>query len=87
MTSRQFYIMFWIMIVSLKIQKMPGLMYEFMGKDFYLMLVPYIIINAVGILMAFYILKKTQSRTLTETSSLKWVAVLQRLLAEAHADM
>ena len=80
MTSRQFYIMFWIMIVSLKIQKMPGLMYEFMGKDFYLMLVPYIIINAVGILMAFYILKKTQSRTLTETSSLKWVAVLQRLL-------
>ena len=60
MTSRQFYITFWIIVVSLKVQKMPSVMYEFLNKDFYLMLVPFFIINLLGIFMAFYILKKTK---------------------------
>ena len=68
MTSRQFYIMFWLVVVSLKVQKMPSMMYEFMGKDFYLMLVPYILINILGIFMAFFVLKRTHNQTLSKSS-------------------
>ncbi len=64
MTSRQFYITFWIIVVSLKVQKMPSVMYEFLNKDFYLMLVPFFAINLLGIFMAFYILKKTKQQSL-----------------------
>ena len=72
MTSRQFYIVFWLIVVSLKVQKMPSMMYEFMRKDFYLMLVPYIIINVIGIFMAFFILKRTQKQTLSRQNESKF---------------
>ena len=80
MTSRQFYIVFWLIVVSLKVQKMPSMMYEFMGKDFYLMLVPYIIINILGILLAFFVLKRTQQQTLSQPSGSGIGNVLKRIL-------
>lgn len=80
MTSRQFYIVFWLIVVSLKVQKMPSMMYEFMRKDFYLMLVPYIIINVIGIFMAFFILKRTQKQTLSRQNESKFGNVLKRIL-------
>ena len=80
MTSRQFYIMFWLVVVSLKVQKMPSMMYEFMGKDFYLMLVPYILINIVGIFIAFFVLKRTQTQTLSKPASMGFSNVLKRVL-------
>ncbi len=80
MTSRQFYIMFWIVVISLKIQKMPSVMYEYIGKDFYLMLLPYLVINVIGIFMAFYILKRTQDKSLAHTPTSKWWSAFQKII-------
>jgi hypothetical protein len=40
-TARQFYIMLFVMVVSLKVQKLPSLIAESLGKDSYLLVILY----------------------------------------------
>ena len=65
MTSRQFYIMLWILVVSIKVQKLPSLISDSLSKDSYLLVLVYLIVNILLILLAFVILKNTQKQTLS----------------------
>lgn len=65
MTSRQFYIMLWILVVSIKVQKLPSLIADNLSKDSYLLVLLYLIVNILLILIAFYILKNTKTKTLS----------------------
>lgn len=58
MTSKQFYIMLFITTLSLKVQKLPSLIYDSLGKDGYLILFAYLFVDLIGICLAFFILKK-----------------------------
>lgn len=57
MTARQFYIMFAIYLISIKIQKLPVLISQTMGKDTYLVFLLYALLNMLGIVLMFAFLK------------------------------
>lgn len=81
MTSRQFYIMLWITTISLKVQKLPAMIYDGIGKDGYLLLFAYLVVDVVGICMAFFILKRIKGEdTLNEQNSSRWLNFFKRLL-------
>ncbi|MBQ8451633.1 MAG: GerAB/ArcD/ProY family transporter [Clostridia bacterium] len=56
-SSRQFYITIFIFSLCLKIQKLPALIAENLGKDGYILILFYTLIEVVGISIAFLILK------------------------------
>lgn len=60
MSARQFYIMLTIGVFSMKMQKLPALIYGELGKDGYLLFLLYMLINLVFIVVAFYILKRVK---------------------------
>ena len=66
MTARQFYITFIIMVVSTKMQRFPVLLFSEFGKDGYLMILGYALINILGILLAFFIYKYVNQNAKTE---------------------
>ncbi len=62
MTVRQFYIMFVIYLVSIKIQKLPALVSAELGKDSYILFLIYMLINLVGIILMYIFLKVIKKR-------------------------
>lgn len=56
MTSRQFYIILAIFIVSLKVQKLPSLMYLTLENNSYLLFFAYFLIDFIAIFLAFFVL-------------------------------
>ena len=76
MSSRQFYIMLIIGVISMKMQKLPSLVYGELGKDGYLLFGLYMIINIAFIVIAFYILKKLKiEKVFSPTKRLFWCGV------------
>ena len=57
MTPRQFYLILFTIVISLKIQKMPCLVYEFFGKDSYFFIFLYFLIEIILIIIAHFIAK------------------------------
>lgn len=57
------------MVVSIKVQKLPSLVASNLGKDSYLIVLAYLVVNILLILLAFYILKKTKNKSLNQTKS------------------
>ena len=57
MTSRQFYIILSIFLISLKVQKLPGLVYSFLQKNSYILFIVYFLLDFIGVILAFFILK------------------------------
>lgn len=57
MTARQFYIILSLFVISTKMQRFPSLLSSEFGKDGYLLILIYFIINFIGILLAFFIYK------------------------------
>lgn len=57
MNPRQFYLALFIFTISLKIQKMPALLAGRLGKDGYLLLLFYFILNILFIMIAFLVIK------------------------------
>lgn len=53
MTSRQFYFAIIIFVITLKIQKLPCLMYKFLNKDTVFLFAIYLIIDILGIIVAY----------------------------------
>ncbi len=68
MTSRQFYIMFFIIVLSLKVQKLPSLVSAGLGKDTYLLPLFFLIINLLLIVVAFFILNHLKKKNLITTN-------------------
>jgi len=59
-TARQFYLILSTFVISLKIQKMPCILYGYLKKDSYVLFIVFLVINVLEILLAFYISQKIQ---------------------------
>lgn len=57
MTARQFYIIVLLFVISTKMQRFPSLLFAELGKDGYLIILLYALINIIGICLAFFIYK------------------------------
>ena len=64
MSARQFYIILFVMVVSLKVQKLPSLISQSLEKDSYIVVLMFLLINLFLICLAFFILKKTKNFSL-----------------------
>ena len=80
MTARQFYITLFMIVVSLKVQKLPSLISESLGKDSYLLVLAFLAVNLVGIFLAFFILKRTKNMSLSEKSKSAVGMVFKKIL-------
>lgn len=58
MTARQFYFVLITFVISLKIQRMPCLVYDLLGKDSYVLYLIFLVLDLVGIVVAFFLSKK-----------------------------
>ena len=63
MSSRQFYIMLCVGVLTMKMQKLPCLIYGELGKDGYLLFLANMLINLLLICLVFFVLKKLKSET------------------------
>lgn len=80
MTSKQFYIILLIFTISLKVQKLPCIIYGEAKKDGWLIILAYMLVNIIGILLAFYILKKTKNISLEQRCKTAFAEVVKRIL-------
>ena len=83
MTSRQFYIMLFITTLSLKVQHLPSMIYDNLGKDGYLILLAYFVVDMVGIALAFFILSRLKKNELSKTEKTNKTMFFQKILVFA----
>jgi len=57
MTARQFYIILCLFVIATKMQRFPSLLSSEFGKDGYLLILIYAVVNIIGIMLAFFIYK------------------------------
>lgn len=79
MTSRQFYIMLFVTTISLKVQKLPSLIYDELGKDGYLILIAFFIVDLIGILLAFFIRKKLNGQNLLSSQGGRFANIFKKI--------
>lgn len=80
MTARQFYVILFIMVISLKVQKLPSLIAESLEKDTYAVVLFYLLVNLIFICLAFLILKKSKNFTLKKTTKNLFLKALKTVL-------
>ena len=81
MTARQFYITLCLVVISLKVQKLPSLIAADLGKDSYLLVLAYLLINLLLIALAFFILKKTEGSPFFGKTKSGFLNVLKKILS------
>ncbi len=81
MTCRQFYIMLFITTVSLKVQKLPAIIYDAIGKDGYLILLAYFAVDLLLIALAFYILNRKHQLMQVSQKPTLFAEILKRTIA------
>ena len=57
MTARQFYIIVCLFVITTKMQRFASLLFSEAGKDGYILILIYAVVNIIGILLAFFIYK------------------------------
>ncbi|MBP3581433.1 MAG: GerAB/ArcD/ProY family transporter, partial [Clostridia bacterium] len=82
-TSKQFYIMLFITTISLKVQKLPSIIYDKLGKDGYLILLLYFAVDMALITLAFFVLKTLKNRPLMPQNKNTLVMLTSKLLVLA----
>lgn len=80
MSARQFYIILAISTITMKIQKLPSLVAGELGKDSWLFFLVYALINSLGILLVFVILRKVDLKTVLKQSKNKIFNILRFVL-------
>lgn len=80
MSARQFYIVFLVFVISLKVQKLPSIMYGIYGKDSFISILLYLVVNLIGILLAFFILKRTKGLSFMDKSKSKIFEILKKII-------
>lgn len=80
MTSRQFYIMLFVMTISIKIQKLPSLVASTLGKDSYLLVLLFLVLNMIGICLAFWILKHIKNKSFASKVPSIFASFFKKLL-------
>lgn len=78
MTSRQFYIMLFITTLSLKVQKLPSLIYDELGKDGYLILLAFFVVDFLLIMLAFFIRSKIKNQNLLGENTTGFSNILKK---------
>lgn len=79
MTSRQFYYIFSIFIITLKIQKMPCILYEHLQKDSYILFLIYILLDLIGVLFAFFLARKINKYKLNNLNNSNIIDILFKI--------
>ncbi len=85
MTSRQFYIMLFFIVISLKVQRLPSIISSSLEKDSYLLILLFLVIEIVLIALAFFILKHLRTKTLTITDGNAFSKLIKKLIVFAQA--
>ena len=80
MSARQFYIILAISTISMKMQKLPPLVAGELGKDSWLFFLIYTLINVIGIMLVFVILRKVDIKTVLKQSKNKIFNILRFVL-------
>ncbi len=80
MSSRQFYIMLCVGVLTMKMQKLPCLIYGELGKDGYLLFLANMLINLLLICLVFFVLKKLKSETFGLSNSKRKFSFLKSIL-------
>ena len=80
LSSKQFYIMLIIGVISMKMQKLPGLVYGEIGKDGYLLFLAYMIINILFIILAFFVMKRTKQENVLNPSRNLFLECVRKFL-------
>ncbi|MBQ4541853.1 MAG: GerAB/ArcD/ProY family transporter [Clostridia bacterium] len=80
MSARQFYIILFVMVVSLKVQKLPSLISNSLEKDTYVVVLAFLLINLILICLAFFILKKTKNFSLENSSNNLFLKTIKTVL-------
>ena len=83
MTSKQFYIMLFITTISLKVQKLPSIIYDTLGKDGYLILLAYFVVDMVLIAAAFFVLKTLKNRPIMPQNQNMFIMLFSKVLVLA----
>lgn len=80
MSARQFYIMLAICVITMKMQKMPCLVAGALGKDAWLLFLAYGVINIIGIILVFFILKRIDIKNVLKSSNNTLFNILKFIL-------
>lgn len=83
MSARQFYITLAICVITMKMQKLPCLAAGKLGKDAWLMFLFFMIINIVGIIFVFWILKYIDVKNVLKSSNNLFFNILRFILTFA----
>ncbi len=70
MTTKQFYLTLFIFTLSLRVQKLPSLLSSKLGKDSYLLILFYFVVDVLLIMIAFWVLKYMRKNQLSTNSLL-----------------
>ena len=80
MSSKQFYILFCISIITMKMQKLPPLVSGELGKDGWLLFLGYALINVVLICLVFVIIKRVDPKIVLNSSKNAIINILRIIL-------
>lgn len=80
MSARQFYIVLAISVITMKMQKLPCLVAGELGKDSWIFFLVYTLINIIGIVLVFVILKRLDLKTVLKSSKNKFFNILRFVL-------
>ena len=80
MSARQFYIILAISVITMKMQKLPPLVAGELGKDTWLFFLIYALINIIGIVLVFFILRRLDIKTVLNQSKNKIFNILRFVL-------
>lgn len=80
MSARQFYIILAISTITMKMQKLPSLVAGELGKESWVFFLVYTLINVIGILLVFVILRKVDLKTVLKQSKNKIFNILRFVL-------
>lgn len=79
MTSKQFYFIFSIFIISLKIQKMPCILFNYLNKDSYIIFLLYLLIDFFCVIFAFFLAKKINKYKIDTLSNNNFLDILLKI--------
>lgn len=80
MSARQFYIVLAISVITMKMQKLPCLVAGELGKDLWLFFLVYALINIIGIIIVFFILRRVDIESVLKPSKNYFFNILRFIL-------
>ena len=80
MSSKQFYILFCISVVTMKMQRLPSLISGELGKDGWLLFLGFMLVNIIGICIVFVIIKHVEPKIVLNPSKNKIFNIFRVIL-------